>query len=98
MRRSSVFRFVLGCFPLFLMLAGCPEKKEEPEAGPATAAAAPEDLLPGAWVIPTPRYPTYTLWWSWLKNYSGENSVGWLAFNWSKWVWVDQDIKDTMGH
>jgi peptide/nickel transport system substrate-binding protein len=33
-------------------------------------------LLPGAWVIPTPRYPTYTLWWSWLKNYSGENSVG----------------------
>ncbi|UCD09133.1 MAG: ABC transporter substrate-binding protein [Dehalococcoidales bacterium] len=55
-------------------------------------------LLPGAWVIPTPRYPTYTLWWSWMKNYSGENSVGWLAFNWSKWVWVDQDMKDTMGH
>jgi len=55
-------------------------------------------LLPGAWVIPTPRYPTYTLWWSWLKNYSGENSVGWLAFNWSKWVWVDQDMKDAMGH
>ncbi len=55
-------------------------------------------LLPGAWVIPTPRYPTYTLWWSWLKNYSGENSVGWLAFNWPTWVWVDQGMKDTLGH
>lgn len=55
-------------------------------------------LVPGAWVIPTPRYPTYTLWWSWLKNYSGENSVGWLAFNWPTWVWVDQGMKDSMGH
>lgn len=55
-------------------------------------------LLPGAWVIPTPRYPTYTLWWPWLKNYSGENSIGWLAFNWPTWIWVDQAMKDSMGH
>jgi peptide/nickel transport system substrate-binding protein len=55
-------------------------------------------LLPGAWVIPTPRYPTYTLWWPWLKNYSGEISMGWLAFTWPEWVWVDQDMKASMGY
>ncbi len=55
-------------------------------------------LLEGAWVIPTPRYPTYTLWWPWLKNYSGENSVGWLAFIWPWFTWVDQDVKAEMGY
>jgi len=55
-------------------------------------------LLEGAWVIPTPRYPTYTLWWPWLKNYSGEISMGWLAFTWPRWVWVDQDLKKSMGY
>jgi len=55
-------------------------------------------LLEGAWVIPTPRYPTYTLWWPWLKNYSGENSIGWLAFIWPWYTWVDQDLKASMGY
>jgi len=55
-------------------------------------------LIPGAWVIPTIRYPTYTLWWPWLKNYSGENSVGWLAFIWTRWIYVDQDFKKSMGY
>lgn len=53
MRRSSVFRFVLGCFPLILVFSGCPEKEKKtdlaPEAAPAPPVAAPEDLLPGAW-------------------------------------------------
>ena len=54
MKRSSVFRLVAGCFPLFLLIGGCPDKKDEPEtapvpAGPAQPAAAPEDLLPGSW-------------------------------------------------
>ncbi len=55
-------------------------------------------LLKDAWIIPTPRYPTYTLWWPWLKNYSGENSVGWLAFIWPWYTWVDQDMKAEMGY
>lgn len=55
-------------------------------------------ILPKAFVIPTPRYPTYTLWWPWLKNYSGETNVGWLAFNWPWWVWVDHDLKKSMGY
>lgn len=53
MRRSSVFRLVPGCFPLFLLFCGCPEKQEKagaaPEAAPAPQAGVPEDLLPGAW-------------------------------------------------
>jgi phosphoserine phosphatase len=59
LRRSSVFRFVLGCFPLFLIFSGCPQKEEKtdvaPEAAPAVSPTgtkpdlAPEDLLPGAW-------------------------------------------------
>jgi phosphoserine phosphatase len=53
---------VLGCFPLILVVSGCPEKKEKttvtPEAAPTQPAAAPavsasgsipEDLLPGVW-------------------------------------------------
>jgi peptide/nickel transport system substrate-binding protein len=55
-------------------------------------------LLPKAYVIPTPRYPTYTLWWPWLKNYSGETCVGWLAWNWPWWVWVDKDLMKSMGY
>ena len=55
-------------------------------------------LLEGAWVIPTPRYPTYNLWWPWLKNYSGEWSMGWLAITWPWWIWVDQDLKASMGY
>ncbi len=55
-------------------------------------------LLEGAWVIPTPRYPTYTLWWPWLKNYSGENVIGWAASIWPWWVWVDQSMKKSMGY
>jgi peptide/nickel transport system substrate-binding protein len=55
-------------------------------------------LLEGAWVIPSPRYPTYILWWPWLKNYSGETAVGWLPHIWPRWVWVDQDLKTSMGY
>ena len=53
MKRSSVFRLMAGCFPLFLLFGGCLDKKDQPEAAkeaaPAQPAAAPEDLLPGDW-------------------------------------------------
>ena len=55
-------------------------------------------IIPQAWIIPTPRYPTYTLWWPWLKNYSGENSIGWLAWIWPWYIWVDEDLKKEMGY
>jgi len=49
LKRSSVFRLIAGCIPLLLLIGGCPDKKEEPEAAPAQPAASPEDLLPGNW-------------------------------------------------
>jgi phosphoserine phosphatase len=53
LRRSSLFRLLAGCFPLFLFFYGCPKEPEEPEATPQAVPAAPveapKDLLPGAW-------------------------------------------------
>jgi ABC-type transport system substrate-binding protein len=56
-------------------------------------------LLEQAYVIPAPRYPLYTMWWPWLKNYSGENTVGYYPGNsWIEWCWVDTDLKASMGY
>jgi peptide/nickel transport system substrate-binding protein len=56
-------------------------------------------LIEQAYCIPTPRVPTYAMWWPWLKNYSGENSVGyWGTDHWTQWVWIDQDLKASMGY
>ncbi len=52
-----------------------------------------------AWAISTPAQTSHTLWWPWLKNYHGETAVGILnGFMWSKYVWIDQDLKKAMGH
>ncbi len=56
-------------------------------------------LLEQAYMIPTPRYPVYTMWWPWLKNYSGERSVGYYPGNsWVHWCWLDQRLKTSMGY
>ena len=55
-------------------------------------------VLDQAWVIPAPRYPQYTFWWPWLKNYSGELTMGWIAAWWPRNIWVDQTLKKTMGY
>ena len=56
-------------------------------------------LLDQAYCIPTPRYPQSTMWWPWLKNYSGETSVGYFAGdNWIKYIWIDQALKKSLGH
>ena len=42
---------------------------------------------------------TYTtLWWPWLKNYSGELWVGYDDQNWQSLIWYDQDMKSSMGY
>jgi peptide/nickel transport system substrate-binding protein len=50
----------------------------------------------GAW-LPTPH--AYRMWWPWLKNYHGEGSLGiddqMLMAN---YVWIDQDLKKSMGY
>ncbi|UCC18002.1 MAG: ABC transporter substrate-binding protein [Dehalococcoidales bacterium] len=56
-------------------------------------------LIEQAYCIPAPRVPTYTMWWPWLKNYSGETSIGyWGTDHWTQWIWVDQDLKASMGY
>ena len=55
-------------------------------------------LLAQAYCIPTPRVPTYSMWQPWIKNYSGEVSIGyWGTFDWTQYVWVDQAMKTKMG-
>jgi peptide/nickel transport system substrate-binding protein len=55
-------------------------------------------VLDQAYCIPTPRYPQEVFWWPWLKNYSGEISVGYFpGDSWVRYIWVDQALKKSMG-
>ena len=56
-------------------------------------------VLDQAFVVSRPIYPQTTFWWPWLKNYSGEQSVGYFMYeSWATWVWIDQDLKKSMGY
>jgi peptide/nickel transport system substrate-binding protein len=56
-------------------------------------------VLDQAYCLPAPRYPQTVMWWPWLKNYSGELSVGYFSGDsWVRYVWVDQPMKKSMGH
>jgi len=55
--------------------------------------------LSQAYAMQVPLPYVYTMWWPWLKSYSGEFSVG----SYDKWgfgiyPWIDQDLKQSMGH
>jgi len=61
------------------------------------------ELLPyalaQAWAIPKPNAYTYNLWWPWVKNYHGESSIGYTnQWGFSQFIWLDQDLKKSMGH
>ncbi len=54
-------------------------------------------VLDQAWVIPSPSYPSYNYWWPWVKNYSGERSIGYFWVNsWPQYVWIDEALKASM--
>ncbi|MBI4180757.1 MAG: hypothetical protein HY528_02395 [Chloroflexi bacterium] len=56
-------------------------------------------ILDKAWYITPPAPFTYIFWQPWLKNYHGETSVGlYNSGNFIKYVWVDQELKKSMGH
>jgi len=56
-------------------------------------------ILEQAYVISTPSSPMYNFWWPWLKNYSGEDAIGYRDQQlWTTWVWLDQDLKESMGY
>ncbi|MCK4722233.1 MAG: ABC transporter substrate-binding protein, partial [Dehalococcoidia bacterium] len=56
-------------------------------------------LLEQAYVIQLPAPYGYRFWWPWVQNYSGEASVGFYNVgNYSKYVWIDQELKESMGY
>ena len=52
-----------------------------------------------AYHIPRVKRAPVNLWWPWLKNYSGESFVSYgTVASWAQWVWLDQDLKKSMGY
>jgi peptide/nickel transport system substrate-binding protein len=71
----------------------------DPKAAMATFKESMKYTLDQAYVISRPMYPLTTFWWPWLKNYTGEYSVGYVGYeSWARWVWIDQSLKKTMGY
>jgi peptide/nickel transport system substrate-binding protein len=66
-----------------------------------------QELLPylqeQCYVIQTVGSDTYRFWWPWVKNYSGEGSLGYYKFinqgygGLTQYIWIDQDLKESMG-
>jgi peptide/nickel transport system substrate-binding protein len=56
-------------------------------------------ILEQSWILFLPAPYTYTLWWPWVKNFSGEYSLGAGHFNnFPRYIWIDQDLKKSMGY
>lgn len=56
-------------------------------------------VLDQVWAIPSPRGVNYTFWWPWLRNYSGEEGIGYgNSGSWAQFVWTDQEMKKSMGY
>jgi peptide/nickel transport system substrate-binding protein len=55
--------------------------------------------LDQAYAVSGPVYPQSTFWWPWLKNYSGEIQIGYFDMQyWASYIWVDKDLKKSMGY
>jgi len=54
-------------------------------------------LLEQCYVIARPNPYSTTFWQPWVKNYRGEiESNYYNAYGWSKYIWLDQDLKEKM--
>jgi len=72
---------------------------KDPDYYFATLKAAGVYELSLAWAIFTPAPYQYNFWWPWLNNYMGISSAGWAnTWDMTKWYWVDQDLKTSMGY
>ena len=57
------------------------------------------DLLDQAWGIFMPQPYVYHVWWPWVKNFHGEVQTGYARFNRNiRYLWIDQDLKKSMGY
>ena len=56
-------------------------------------------VLDQVYAIPTPYLYNYIFYWPWLKNYSGERTIGYFRTDyWANYIWVDQELKSSMGY
>jgi peptide/nickel transport system substrate-binding protein len=57
-------------------------------------------VIDQAYMIPSPSRYSYTLWWPWVKNYHGESNHSFAGpgNGWTRFAWVDQDLKKSMGY
>ncbi len=69
------------------------------QAAMATFKDSMKYVLDQAYVISRPIYPLTNFWWPWVKNYTGEYSVGYIRYDsWATWIWIDTDLKKSMGY
>ncbi len=50
-----------------------------------------------SWAIGRPTSVIYSFWWPWIKNYYAANAGGFQGFP-HQYLWVDQELKKSMGH
>jgi peptide/nickel transport system substrate-binding protein len=82
------------------MMAAYPDDEE--------ACSIHREMLPylqeNCYVIHVVGADTYRFWWPWVKNYSGEGSLGYYKFisqgfgGFTQYLWIDQDLKEDMGY
>ncbi len=55
-------------------------------------------VLDQAWAIPGVNPIMHHMWWPWIKNYGGEFTLGrtWRAY--TKYIWMDRDLKKAKGY
>ena len=47
------------------------------------------------WWVSMPSLWTFNAWNPWLKNYHGENGIGYRnGWSWAQYAWLDQDLKE----
>ncbi|MFC1942957.1 ABC transporter substrate-binding protein, partial [Chloroflexota bacterium] len=52
-----------------------------------------------AFDIYLPQPYTYTFWQPWLKDYNGVGLIAYAhGYGWTRYVWIDQELKEAMGH
>ncbi|UCD08666.1 MAG: ABC transporter substrate-binding protein [Dehalococcoidales bacterium] len=55
--------------------------------------------LESAWGIWSPRPNQYNAWWPWVRDYNGIFWTGWAGvWDWTKSIWLDKDMKTSMGY
>lgn len=56
-------------------------------------------VLDQSWYIVLPGPNGYNMWQPWVKNYHGEVDIGpCTRLIWGNYVWVDQDLKKSLGY